>query len=110
MDTNGNPKKLKSTGLTLGIMEDIPDAAAYHEQTVALAPGDATLVFSDGAFEIHNAHDELLGLDGFINILMNLNYPRKPLEMNALELALLKFSNDIRLQDDITIIEGRYSD
>jgi hypothetical protein len=29
--------------------------------------------------------------------------------MNALELALLKFSNDIRLQDDITIIEGRYS-
>jgi hypothetical protein len=29
--------------------------------------------------------------------------------MNALELALLKFSNDIRLQDDITIIEARYS-
>jgi sigma-B regulation protein RsbU (phosphoserine phosphatase) len=109
MDTNGNPKKLKSTGLTLGIMEDIPDAAAYHEQTVALAPGDAILVFSDGAFEIHNAHDELLGLDGFINILRDLNYPRKPLKMNALELALLKFSNDIRLQDDITIIEGRYS-
>jgi hypothetical protein len=28
--------------------------------------------------------------------------------MDALELALLKFSNDIRLQDDITIIEGRF--
>ena len=90
-------------------MEDIPDAAAYHEQTVALAPGDAILIFSDGAFEIHNANDELLGLDGFINILTDLNYPRKPLKMNALELALLKFSNDIRLQDDITIIEARYS-
>lgn len=109
MDTNGDPKKFKSTGITLGVMEDIPDAAAYHEQTVPLAPGDAILIFSDGAFEIHNAKDELLGLEGFINILTDLNYPRKPLKMNALELALLKFSNDIRLQDDITIIEARYS-
>jgi len=109
MDKNGNPKKFKSKGITLGVMEDIPDAAAYHEQTVALAPGDAILIFSDGAFEIHNGKDELMGLDGFINILTDLNYPRKPLKMDALELALLKFSNDIRLQDDITIIEGRYS-
>ena len=53
--------------------------------------------------------EKLLGLDGFINILTDLNYPRKPLKMNALELAFLKFSNNIRLQDDITIIEGRYS-
>ena len=58
MDKNGNPKKFKSTGTTLGVMEDIPDAAAYHEQTVALAPGDAILIFSDGAFEIHNADRE----------------------------------------------------
>ena len=108
MNTNGDPKKFKSSGITLGVMEDIPEAAAYHEQTVPLAPGDAILIFSDGAFEIHNARDELLGLDGFINILTDLNYPRKPLKMTALELALLKFSNDIRLQDDITIIEARF--
>ena len=108
MNTNGDPKKFKSSGITLGVMEDIPEAAAYHEQTVPLAPGDAILIFSDGAFEIHNARDELLGLDGFINILTDLNYPRKPLKMTALELALLKFSNDIRLQDDITIIEASY--
>jgi hypothetical protein len=28
--------------------------------------------------------------------------------MNNLEEKLLKFSNDIRLQDDITVIEARY--
>jgi hypothetical protein len=28
--------------------------------------------------------------------------------MTVLEEALLKFSNDIRLQDDITIIEARF--
>ena len=108
VNPNGDPKKLKSSGISLGIIEDIPEAAAYHEQTVPLAPGDAFLIFSDGAFEIHNARDELLDLDGFINILMELNYPREPLKMKALELALLKFSNEIRLQDDITIIEARY--
>jgi PAS domain-containing protein len=55
-DKDGNPKKLKSKGITLGVMEDIPDAAAYHEQTAALASGDAILIFSDGAFEIHDAN------------------------------------------------------
>jgi serine phosphatase RsbU (regulator of sigma subunit) len=41
-------------------MEDVP----YQEQTVQLEPGDSLLLFSDGAFEIHNAEDELLGVDG----------------------------------------------
>jgi serine phosphatase RsbU (regulator of sigma subunit) len=50
----------------------------------------------------------ILGVDGFINILIELNYPQEPLNMNVLEEALLKFSNDIRLQDDITILEARY--
>lgn len=108
VNTSEDPKKLKSSGMSLGIIEDIPEAAAYHEQTVPLAPGDAILIFSDGALEIRNARDEFLGLDGFINILTGLNYPREPLKMNALELALLKFSNEIRLQDDLTIIEARY--
>ena len=36
------------------------------------------------------------------------NYPKTKLSMKTLEEKLLKFSNDIRLQDDITIIEARY--
>ena len=40
---------------------------------------------------------------------MDLNYPQMPLRMEMLEEVLLKFSNDIRLQDEITIIEARYS-
>lgn len=90
------------------ILDDIPEAAAYQAQTVTLTPGDAILMFSDGAFEIHNAGSEMLGVDGFIGILKDLNYPREPLNMTALKEALLTFSNDIRLQDDITILEARY--
>ena len=85
-------------------MEDVP----YEEQTAQLEPGDSLLLFSDGAFEIHNAKDELLGVDGLAGILKSLGYPQIPLDMGALAEELLEFSNEIRLQDDIAIIEMRF--
>ena len=108
MAAKGDIKKLQSSGLPFGYTEDIPEAAAYQEQTVPLNAGDKILMYSDGAFEIHNAGDEFLGVDGFINILKELNYPRAPLNMADLKLALLKFSNYIRLKDDVTILEARF--
>jgi serine phosphatase RsbU (regulator of sigma subunit) len=95
---------VKAPGPPLGVMEDVP----YQEQTVELQPGDSLLLFSDGAFEIHDAKDELLGVDGLAGILKSLGYPQTPLNMGSLAEELLKFSNDIRLQDDIAIIEMRY--
>ena len=95
----------KSTGPPLGVVEDIP----YKEKTAKLVPGDSVLMFSDGAVEIQNAANEWLGVDGFTKILKNLDYPHTKLHMGALEEALLKFSNDIRLQDDITVIEVRFT-
>jgi sigma-B regulation protein RsbU (phosphoserine phosphatase) len=94
----------KSQGPPLGVMEDIP----YREKTVKLIPGDSILLFSDGAVEIQNARDEWLGVKEFTEILKGLDYPKTPLNMEAFEEQLLKYSNDIRLQDDITIIETRY--
>jgi sigma-B regulation protein RsbU (phosphoserine phosphatase) len=85
-------------------MEDVP----YKEKTVKLQPGDSILLFSDGAVEIQNARNEWLGVEGFTRILKDLDYPKNPLNMETFEEQLLKFSNDIRLQDDITIIEARY--
>jgi serine phosphatase RsbU (regulator of sigma subunit) len=73
-----------------------------------LEPSDSILLFSDGATEIQNAQNEWLGVEGFVQILKSLEYPKSPLSMNTLEEKLLMFSNDIRLQDDITIIEARY--
>lgn len=49
------------------------------------------------------------GNEGFIQILKSLDYLRKKLGMDFLEEELLKFSNDIRLQGDITIIEVRFT-
>jgi len=97
-------EKIECPGPPLGIMEDVP----YKKQVVELEPGDSLLLFSDGAFEIRNARDELLGVDGLAQILTGFDYPQNQLNMDELQEELLKFSNDIRLQDDVTIIEVRF--
>ena len=97
-------EKIECPGPPLGVMEDVP----YKKQIIQLEPGDSVLLFSDGAFEVRNARDELLGVDGLAKILTSFDYPQNQLNMAALQEELLRFSNDIRLQDDITIMEVRF--
>ncbi len=101
---NWSVEEPKSTGPPLGVMQDFP----YKEKIAKLEPGDSILLFSDGAIEIQDARNEWLGVKGFVQILKSLDYPKISLSMGTLEEKLLMFSNDIRLQDDITIIEVRY--
>ena len=102
--SNWSIGKPTAPGALFGIMED----SQYIEQKVQLKPADSILFFSDGAVEIQNAAGEWLGADGFAKILKDFGYPEKPLKMSALEKRLLEFSNNIRLPDDLTIIEARY--
>ena len=46
-----------------------------------------------------------LGVEGLMRILGNFGYPKSDINANALEEELLKFSNAIRLEDDLTFIE-----
>ena len=62
----------------------------------------------DGAVEVHNARDELLGTKGLIRIPQPIGYPASGLKISAVEEQLLLYSNDIRLPDDITFIEARF--
>ena len=88
-------------GLPFGVTEDFN----YTETTLPISPGDAFLFVTDGAFEIDNAHREQLGIEGLIAVLEQLGYPATPLDMHRLEERLLLFSNEIRLPDDLTILE-----
>jgi serine phosphatase RsbU (regulator of sigma subunit) len=84
-------------------MED----ADYDEVAAPIQQGDSLLFFSDGAEEVHNAAGEMLALDGLLGILEKQGYPQANIQMDALEEELLKYSNEIRLGDDLTLIEIR---
>jgi PAS domain S-box-containing protein len=98
---DGTHEFLKSSGVPLGLVPD----AGYEDVAYDFNPGDSVLLFSDGAVEIENADEKVLGSEGLMNILKSQGYPQSPLQMVALEEALLKYSNAIRLEDDLTIIE-----
>jgi sigma-B regulation protein RsbU (phosphoserine phosphatase) len=101
--SGGGFEQIASSGLPFGMMED----SEYEEVEAQLAAGDGLLMFSDGAFEVPNAQGELLGVEGLIRILKGLGYPATSIKGEAVEEELLKFSNAIRLDDDITFIEVR---
>jgi PAS domain S-box-containing protein len=103
MRADGTSECFQTAGLPLAIMED----TQYDESRMELRDGDRLLLFSDGAVEISNAAGQMLGLDGLIDMLKRQGYPAADLQMEALEEDLLKYSNGIRLADDLTLIEIR---
>ena len=75
----------------------------------SLWEGDHLLLFSDGAVEVDNADGQMLGVDGLIAILKAQDYPTTNIQTSALEVELLKYSDGIRIEDDLTFIEIRFN-
>jgi PAS domain S-box-containing protein len=101
---DGTYECLESSGLPLGVVEDPP----YQELSTNIRQGDRLLLYSDGAVEIDNADGRMLGTDGLVEILRSQGYPESGIDMGSLEEELLKYSNSIRLDDDLTLIEARF--
>ncbi|NLE36962.1 MAG: SpoIIE family protein phosphatase, partial [Pirellulaceae bacterium] len=91
-------------GLPLGMIDD----ADYEETQAQFNAGDRLLLFSDGAVEVHDARGELLGTQGLIRILSEADYPANELRISAVEEQILLYSNNIRLNDDLTFLEVRF--
>ena len=79
-----------------------------EEVSVEIQEGDSLLLFSDGAVEIQNTDGKMLDIDGLVTILRKQGYPERGIDMAALEEELLKYSNAIRIEDDLTLIEVRF--
>ncbi len=103
MHADGSHDCLESSGLPLALMEE----ASYEETSAEIREGDSLLLFSDGALEVSSASGEMLGLDGLIGLLTKQGYPQGSIRMDVLEEDLLRYSNAIRLDDDLTLVEVR---
>ena len=101
---NGRVDQLESSGFPFGMMED----ADFEEIEARFDVGDVLLLFTDGAVEIQNAAGEQLGFEGLEGILRQAGYPANGLQISAIEKQLLLYSNNIRLNDDLTFIDIRF--
>jgi serine phosphatase RsbU (regulator of sigma subunit) len=59
--------------------------------------------------EVADAGGQMLGIDGLVAMLRGRGYPDSDIQMDMLEEELLRYSNAIRLEDDLTLIEIRFT-
>ncbi len=101
--SNDEFEHVNCAGLPLGCIE----GTSYEETVVETRAGDCVLLFTDGAVEIRHAAGEYLNADGLVEILRELGYPRSDAGFQDIEDQLLKYSNQIGFDDDLTFIEAR---
>jgi PAS domain S-box-containing protein len=105
LHADGTHECLENPGFPLAVMAD----AEYEETSTDIRDGDRLLLFSDGAVEVMDASQKQLGVDGLMAVLRAQGYPEVGIRMDALEEELLRYSNAIRLPDDLTLIEIHFS-
>lgn len=103
--SDGRTDQISAQGLPFGMIAD----ADYEECEFLCTSGDSLLMFTDGAVEIQDIAGRMLGTEGLIGILNSQGYPRSSIRIEPLEEALLNFSRGIRLDDDLTLLEVRFS-
>ncbi|MHC4561501.1 MAG: PP2C family protein-serine/threonine phosphatase [Planctomycetota bacterium] len=101
--SSGECEQPTCAGLPLGCIEDIP----YGQDTLDLHGGDCVLFFSDGVIEVSQQDHQLLDVGGLMEILHELGYPRSDATFKAIEERMLKASDRIRFDDDLTFLEVR---
>ena len=96
-----SPRLLESTHMILGLFEDAVGTEASVE--TALETGDRVIIYTDGLTENFNSHREMLGLDGFQEIVEEAS--TLPLaEMKSQILARVAAWRDGHAVDDISLV------
>ena len=94
-----------SSGRPAGLMPFNPIVS----ESMALAPGDTFVLFSDGVSEAMNGNDEFFGEDRLLALLDALD-PRAPADIVRETLsAVREFAGAAPQSDDITVLAARYS-
>jgi phosphoserine phosphatase RsbU/P len=103
--SDGRTEEVTTAGLPFGLIAD----AEYREKLFVCESGDSLLMFTDGAVEVADPAGQMLGTAGLIRILESQGYPHTGIVMSALQEALLRYSNGICLEDDLTLLEVRFT-
>ncbi len=102
---DGTVEPISAEGMLFGVF----DNPEYKGKSTSFRAGDRLLVFTDGAIEISDSHEKILGADGLQDILLKQGYPGKEIDFKVLENAMLSYSDKIRFEDDVTFLEMVFS-
>jgi sigma-B regulation protein RsbU (phosphoserine phosphatase) len=87
-------------GIPVGIAED----ARYRDDAIALSPGDALVLYTDGVTETLNEDDEEFGLDRVLKTLSNAKGCGISQRLEVLRKRIEEFGKGRRLRDDVTMV------
>lgn len=94
---------LNPTGAAIGLIEEFE----FDEESVTLAPGDITLLYTDGVTEAVNPHQEEFGQNRLADLLQERSdWPAQEL-VRAVRQRLQEFTQSQPLTDDTTIVAAR---
>ncbi len=97
----GEPGPVECSGMPLGLFEE----AEYSDTYIDFGPGDRLLLFTDGATEVTQKDGSMLDSAGLLQCIRSLGYPKCNQSLKDIELAVLKASDRIRFDDDLTFLE-----
>jgi sigma-B regulation protein RsbU (phosphoserine phosphatase) len=87
-----------------GIPIGIDPGARYRDEVIALSPGDALVLYTDGVSEALNDDDEEFGLERVLDTLSDMNGGGIRQQLDALQKRIEEFGKGRRLRDDVTTV------
>ena len=96
----GGIARLEAAGPMLGFAED----TRYEVTSTRLERGETLLMYTDGATEIFDAENSELSESGLLKLLSEQDLSKGEAALKNIEESLLKYSNRLRLPDDLTLI------
>jgi serine phosphatase RsbU (regulator of sigma subunit)/CHASE2 domain-containing sensor protein len=100
----GKPRYQRVQGMPLGARR----RTVYERRSVVLAPGDTLVLTSDGFVETRNRRGEMLGYDGFLEMVARHGDAEPQLCLDGLFRSIHDFSGSNEEEDDRTLVVIRH--
>jgi serine phosphatase RsbU (regulator of sigma subunit) len=96
----GGVEMLKTTDMVVGLFAN----ASYRNQSVALAPGDSLVLFTDGVTEAENAAEEQLGVEPVAELLQTMHGSDAAQILATIDERVRAHTGDVPAGDDVTML------
>lgn len=101
----GVGRRIKLSSLPLGLVAE----HVYEVTFLPLERGDGLLFYTDGIIEITNQQEQMLGTEGLIAMINRHGCPSNEQSIDLLIKNVLRYSNQIRFPDDVTMLAVEYT-